>query len=72
MLCTTPEHARDICTNRCEMRQDCTIQKIPLIIETLDILASEINPGQSGDIFTASIGSYCIAPEAYLNGVLND
>lgn len=68
MLCF--EHSDkfgEICTNRCKKRPTCTKKRIPLLIEALDILASDIEVSEGNNIFFTSFKSYCIAPEAYIN-----
>lgn len=62
----------DICTNRCPDRQKCNIQKSSILIEAVDILASEVVSEEENGIFITSLVPYCSAPEAYLNGVVYD
>lgn len=72
MLCFAPtkDISGEICTNRCPDRQTCTKKRIPLLIEALDILASEIEIEEKNGLFFTSFKSYCIAPEAYINGIV--
>jgi hypothetical protein len=60
----------EICTNRCPERPECKKKRIPFLIEALDILASDIEVGESNGVFFTSFKSYCIAPEAYINGIV--
>jgi hypothetical protein len=74
MLCFANPYNKfgEICTNRCPERHRCTIQKSSILIEATDILASEINSEEVNGICVTSFVPYCSAPEAYLNGVIDD
>lgn len=61
-----------ICTNRCTKRQKCNIVRSSILIESTDILTSEIVSEEPNGLFLTTFIPYCSTPEAYLNGVLND
>ena len=70
MLCFEHHPYGEICTNRCSDRQSCAKKRIPLLIEALDILASDLEIGEVNGIPYTSFKSYCVAPEAYINGLV--
>jgi hypothetical protein len=80
MLCfeQTYDNFGQICTNRCPKRQDCNKIKPPTLIQSgltinaLDVLSSEINLENTSDFYAFSFSAYTLAPEAYLNEVIND
>jgi len=69
MLCSIHGH-NEICTNRCPERPTCTKPRIPLLIEALDILPSDIEFGEQNGVFYTDIKYNCVAPEAYINGLI--
>lgn len=66
-LCIKHHNSGEICTNRCPERLSCTIQKIPFLIEALDILISEIETGELDGTHYTSFKSYYITPESYIH-----
>lgn len=70
MLCYQHCEKGEICTNRCPKRPECTIKKIPFLVEALDILVSDLEAGEANGMFYTSFKSYCIAPEAYINDLV--
>lgn len=74
MLCTTPSHIGDICTNRCGSRQSCEhihsppYHKIPFLVETNDRLVSGIKLGSIDGIPTIAYKTYAVSPQAIENG----
>lgn len=69
MLCSIHGY-NEICTNRCPDRPTCTKHRIPLLIEALDILPSDIEFGEKNGVFYTDIKYNCVAPEAYINGLI--
>jgi len=74
MLCFDHQSNKfgEICTNKCSHRQKCTNIKASFLIEATDILASEIISENTNGVYVTSFVPYCSAPEAYINGVIND
>lgn len=73
MLCHThsTNSMGEICTNRCENRQNCHQHRIPFLIEAVDRLADEVYSSELNGLFTIDYETYCLSPEAYINGVID-
>lgn len=73
MLCL--EHSTnsmgEICTNRCPERPTCHQHRIPFLIEAVDRLADEVYSSELNGLFTIDYETYCLSPEAYINGVID-
>lgn len=72
MLCYRHHTTGEICTNRCNDRQTCTQKRIPFLIEAADRLASEAHFNEVQGLKIIEYNTYCISPEGYINGVIND
>lgn len=73
MLCFAPtkQLSGDICTNRCPERPTCHQHRIPFLIEAVDRLADEVYSSELNGLFTIDYETYCLSPEAYINGVID-
>lgn len=60
-----------ICTNRCPQRLDCKKNKIPFLVEAVDRLADEAYLSELDGLITIDYETYCLSPEAYINGVID-
>lgn len=76
MLCFEKNKHGDICTNRCELWQGCAKRtapfKIPFLIEASDRLVSDIIPERRDGLNIINHKFYSVAPQAYINGVIDD
>lgn len=70
-LCVKYRETGEICTNRCPERQTCKNSKVPFLIEACDRLATGVHSGEIKGIPVIIFDTYCISPEAYINGVIN-
>ena len=73
MLCLAHSNNNmgEICTNRCPRRQDCKQNKIPFLVEAVDRLADEAYSSELDGLITIDYETYCLSPEAYINGVID-
>ena len=80
MLCF--EHSDkfgEICTNRCEKRQECeknknlnVLENVPMLVEASDRLVSGAYFGEIMGLPVITFDTYGISPEGYINDAVNE
>jgi len=78
MLCFRHSEQGDICTNRCHEWADCShrkspsYMKVPFLVESVDVLVSEIEPQIIDGIYVITYRPSGFSPQSTEHGFLEE